>query len=269
MSAVLEHRVDRLEDALEAFTRSVGVEFNKAYNGQVRLQQEMLAFKDEMRVFKDEMGAFKDEMRVFKDGMGAFKDEMRVFKDEMGSFKDEMGAFKDEMKDFKDEMLDFKNESLRYREEAERDRKSMNRQWGELANRLGTLVEDIVAPNLPRVARDLLGCPQPDLFGVRLRRRFNGDSREYDALLVCPGFVLINQTKSRLISANVDELLRVLSEFPDVFPEFADRRLIGVLASLYPDQSIVTYATSTGVLVMGMGDETMDVLNPSALDSGD
>jgi hypothetical protein len=42
MSAVLEHRVDRLEDALEACTRSVGVEFNKAYNGEIPLQQEML-----------------------------------------------------------------------------------------------------------------------------------------------------------------------------------------------------------------------------------
>ena len=240
MSAVLEHRVDRLEEALEAFTRSVGVEFNKAYNGQVRLQQEMLAFKEEMRVFKDEMQDFKDEMQDFKD----------------------------EMKDFKDEMKDFKDESLHYREEAERDRKSMNRQWGELANRLGTLVEDIVAPNLPRVARDLLGCPQPDLFGVRMRRRFNGESREYDALLVCPKFVLINQTKSRLISASVDDLLRVLAEFPQVFPEYADRRFVGVLASLYPDPSIITYATSNGVLVMGMGDETMEVLNPSALGAG-
>jgi hypothetical protein len=269
MSAVLEHRVDRLEDALEAFTRSVGVEFNKAYNGQVRLQQEMLAFKEEMRVFREEMGVFKDEMGVFKDEMGVFKDEMGAFKDEMSAFKDEMKEFKDEMKDFKDEMLDFKNESLRYREEAERDRKSMNRQWGELANRLGTLVEDIVAPNLPRVAKDLFGCGLPDLFGVRLRRRFNGDTREYDALLVCAEFVLINQTKSRLISASVDDILRVLDEFPKVFPEYADRRLVGVLASLYPDQSIVTYATSRGVLVMGMGDETMDVLNPSALGSRD
>jgi hypothetical protein len=35
MSAVLEHRVDRLGDPLDAFTRSVGVELNKAYNGQV------------------------------------------------------------------------------------------------------------------------------------------------------------------------------------------------------------------------------------------
>ena len=92
-------------------------------------------------------------------------------------------------------------------------------------------------------------------------------SREVSASF-CPQFVLINQTKSRLISASVDDLLRVLAEFPQVFPEYADRRLVGVLASLYPDPSITTYATSKGVLVMGMGDETMDVLNPSALDAG-
>jgi hypothetical protein len=181
----------------------------------------------------------------------------------------EMLAFKDEMRIFKDDRLDFKNESLRNREEAEGDRKSMYRSWGDLANRLGTLVEGIRAPNLRGFARDLLGCPQPDLFGVRLRRRFNGDSREYDALLVCPAFNLINQTKRCLISANVNKLLRVWLGFPQVFPEYADGRLIGAPASLYPDQSIVNYATPNEVLVMGMGDETMDVLNPSALDAGD
>lgn len=40
-------------------------------------------------------------------------------------------------------------------------------------------------------------------------------------------------------------------------------------AGLYPDQSIITYATSKGVLVMGMGEETVDVINPSALSAGD
>ena len=67
--------------------------------------------------------------------------EMRLFRDEMLAFKDEMRAFKDEMKVFKDEcqhskeMRTFKNE--------------MNRRWGELANKMGTLVEDIVYPGLP------------------------------------------------------------------------------------------------------------------------
>lgn len=53
----------------------------------------------------------------------------------------EMKEFKDEMKDFKDEMIIFKNES-------QTDRKNMNKQWGDLANKLGTIVEDIVAPQL-------------------------------------------------------------------------------------------------------------------------
>ena len=58
--------------------------------------------------------------------------EMLAFKDEMKGFKDEMLVFKDEMKDFKDEMRE--------------DRREMNKQWGNLANKMGTLVEDIIAP---------------------------------------------------------------------------------------------------------------------------
>ena len=31
------------------------------------------------------------------------------------------------------------------------------KQWGEIANRLGSFVEDIVAPNIPRIGKELLG----------------------------------------------------------------------------------------------------------------
>jgi hypothetical protein len=85
-----------------------------------------------------------------------------------------------------DEMREFKEESTR-------ERQRMNRQWGDLANRLGTLVEDIVAPNLPRVASELFSCTVPDLFAVRVVRRFGGETREDDALVVCPDVVLINE----------------------------------------------------------------------------
>ena len=156
-------------------------------------------------------------------------------------------------------------EMLAFKDENRRERQRMNKQWGDLANRLGTLVEDIVAPNLPRVAAELFSCPVADLFGVRVVRRFGGETREYDALLVCPEVVLVNETKSRLTDAHVEGILERLAEIPDVFPEYADRRAVGVLASLYPDASVVRRATRRGVLVMGMGDETMHVLNPEAL----
>jgi len=163
----------------------------------------------------------------------------------------------DEMREFKDEMRAFKDESRR-------ERQQMNKQWGDLANRLGTLVEDIVAPNLPRIAVELFSCDQPDLFAVRVVRWLQGETREYDAIVVCPEVVLVNETKSRLLESHVGALLEKLADLPRLFPEYADRRAVGILASLYPEPSVIRRATRKGVLVMGMGDETMEVLNPEA-----
>jgi hypothetical protein len=176
--------------------------------------------------------------------MHEFKDEMRVFKDEMRVFKDEMTAFKDE---------------------AERDRKRMNKQWGELANKMGTLVEDIVAPNLPRVAEELLGCERPDLFSLRVVRHRGGETREYDAMVVCTEALLVNETKSKLLASHVEPFLAKLAELPQIFPEYAKRRVVGVLASLAVDDGVVALATRHGIAVMAMGDETMEVLNPDAV----
>ena len=51
MAAVIE-RVDRLEEALQTFVTSVGIEFNKLYNSQMRTEAEMRAFKDEIAAFR-------------------------------------------------------------------------------------------------------------------------------------------------------------------------------------------------------------------------
>ena len=68
--------------------------------------------------------------------------EFKSFQGEMKDFKDEMKDFKDEMKDFKSEMNEFKTE--------------MNKRWGDLANNMGTVIEDIVVPNIPRLLKNSL-----------------------------------------------------------------------------------------------------------------
>jgi hypothetical protein len=191
-------------------------------------------------------------------------DELREYMKELSyqAMRTEMALSRlsEEMREFKDEMREFKDETVR-------DRQRMNKQWGDLANRLGTLVEDIVAPSLPRVAAEHFGCEAPELFAVRVVRRRGGETREYDAMVVCPDLVLVNETKSRLQESHVEDLLAKLGELPRFCPEYADRRLVGVLASLYPDAGVVNRATRRGVLVMGMGDEAMQVLNPEAVQS--
>jgi len=61
MTAVFE-RVDSLEQTVQDFVRSVGVEFRKLYNSQQQTEAELRLFKDEMGVFKDETRREQREM---------------------------------------------------------------------------------------------------------------------------------------------------------------------------------------------------------------
>ncbi len=86
-----------------------------------------------------------------------------------------------------------------FREEAEKDRKKMNKKWGEMARKMGTMVEDLVAPSLPRIIKEEYGLDM-DFMGVRIKKRINGRIKEYDAIAVAGDYVYMNSTKSTLES---------------------------------------------------------------------
>jgi len=222
----VEERVDRLEEAIDRFVANVGVEFNKLYNSQMRTEAELREFKEEMRLYREDTQAFKDEMRTFKD--------------EMGSFKDEMGGFKDEMHE---------------------DRREMNRKWGDLANKLGSMVEDLVYPSLPRVIQEMVG-QEPDRVAIRVKQRGpDGRRKEFDAYAVTEGLVFLNSTKASLRSADVDAFITEIATFREYFPEYRDLPLMGILATLAVEESVLSHAEKQGFLVLAVGDEIMEVKN--------
>jgi len=183
--------------------------------------------------------------------MRGFKDEMRGFKDEMREFKDEMREFKDEMKEFKDEMRE--------------DRRNMNKKWGEIVNKMGTLVEDIVAPNIPRIAREYFKCEDMEFFGLRVTKRNSKDkskSREFDIIAVCGDTVIINETKSSPRVDYINEFLEILKEVCEYFPEYESKKIIPIFSSLYIPENVVTYLTKVKIYAMAMKDDVMDLLNP-------
>ena len=182
--------------------------------------------------------------------------EMRAFKDEMSAFKDEMRAFKDEMRAFKDE--------------SRASRIEMNKRWGELSAKLGLLVENIVAPSVPRILGEVFACPEEtiEFLGLRLRRKhpsLPGRNREFDAVAAGCGYVLIVESKVQLDARAVAEFAERLPEAREFFPEFADKgyRFAGAVASLYVDPSVVAFAEKLGLVVLGTGDDLMAVLNSS------
>ena len=254
----VESRVSDLEAALMKLVYA-------QFNTEMALQQ----FVKKTEAFQDEMKAFKDEM---KDERGAFKDEMKGFKDEM---KDERRAFEDEAKDerkaSKDERKAFKDEMKRFRDETQSIHKEMNKRWGELANKMGTVVEDIVAPNVRRIAQEYFGCPDLEFFAVRIDKRHPADPsrrREFDVVAAGGDLVFLNETKSTVRSSYVADYIDFIKndEFFAYFPEYKGKRLIPLFASLSVPEDKVALLSKAHIYVMAMTDTTMDLVNFQLVD---
>jgi len=162
--------------------------------------------------------------------------------------------FSFEMREFKDEMRQFKTES--------------NKRWGELANKMGTMAEDLVAPSIERILRQSVGCAKEDVeaVAVRVQRRHptTHQRREFDVVAACREYVLVNETKSTLTSEAITQFVTdCLPSVRDYFPEYANKRVIGAIASLYVDRSLVRHGERLGVIVLGFDEEVMAVLNSS------
>jgi len=221
----------------------------------------MRDFKDEMKVFKDEMLDFKDEMKMFKDEMLDFKDEMRDFKDEMKVFKDEMLDFKDEMKMFKDEMLDFKDEMRDFKDEMKVFKDEINKKWSDMAIKMGTEAEDIVAPGIPYAIRRYFGLEVEDLMVRRRKKLPDGRVREYDVIAVAGGYVFVVEVKTKFKSHHIEEVLSLVEDFFDFFPEFEERSLMGMIASFYLSEDLINLASKNRLLAVRMGGEYLEILN--------
>jgi len=168
------------------------------------------------------------------------------------------------LKKLSDEMQEFKDEMREFKEESRADRKQMNKQWGELAHKMGTIVEDIVAPNIPRIAREYFGFGEIEDFMVRRQVRNKKDRakrREFDVIAVGENQVIINETKSTPRIDYIDQFIELLPQIEDYFPEYAGKKIIPIFASLYIGEDVVNYLTRNRIYAMGMGEETMELIN--------
>jgi hypothetical protein len=154
---------------------------------------------------------------------------------------------------------------------AEEDRKYWNKRWGELSDKMGSFVEDIVAPNIPTVAKELFGCEEVDDLMVRRFVRNKKDPskrREFDVIAVCGDKLLLNETKSTVRIDYINAFVDMLPEFCDYFPEYTDKTIVPVFSSLNLSQDIVNYLSKHKIYALAMGDENMQLLNRAAVEKG-
>ncbi len=159
------------------------------------------------------------------------------------------------------EMREFKNE-MRL------DRKEMNRKWGDFANKWGTIVEDLVYPNIKNIAEKYFGCKKEECEDFILRRMKKGKGRkqkEFDIIAVYPDKVIVNETKASAKQDYAEQFVNLIKDkalIYDYFPEFKGKEIIPVFASLEIPENILKYLTKHKIYGMAMKDDTMDILNP-------
>ena len=162
--------------------------------------------------------------------------------------------------------------AAREREAAARERREMNKRWGELANKMGTVVEDIVAPSVRRQAREVFDCGELRQFWTRMSASRSDDpsrTREFDALYVGTRAVLLNETKSSPRASDARRFAAFLEsgELACYFPQYRKLPIVAAFSSLSIPDDLVTYLTRRGIYAIAMGDEAMQVLNLDAVRS--
>ena len=153
-----------------------------------------------------------------------------------------------------------------FKDETRQEHRNLNKQLGEIANKQGRMTEDLVAPSICRILQEVLDCPPNLGCGLLVRaRRINPNNRsmtkEFDVIADCGDYVLVNETKSNLSPTDIDKLMYTIKDVREYFPEYTDRKIIGSLATLYADKSLVKFASRKGIMILAVGNELMDVMN--------
>ena len=177
--------------------------------------------------------------------------KIKQLSEEMKAFKDEMKTFKDEMKVFKDEMRE--------------SRRAMDKKWGELARKMGTLIEDIFIPSLDLAIEKYFGVDVEDLMPRRKIRK-KDETLEVDILAYAGEKAFVVEVKA---SPNrleyVYDFIEKLQELPEFIPQIKDYRVIPIYAALDMEKGTINLLTKNNIYAMIVRGDILEIVNFGAV----
>jgi hypothetical protein len=261
---VVEERVDRLEAIFGQFMAQTGAALLRIDRSIERMDRAIERMERTVAEMRAEAARDRENMNNIITDMKA---EAARDRGNMNNIITDMKAEAARDRENTNRMLaEIQAEGERDRRQSQRERRELARQLGDISNRMGTIVEDIIAPSLRRLAVEELGCGAERSFVVRQSKTRTDDpgrSREFDALFVGEEAVLLNETKATARPEYARDFVDFLrnGEFFLYFPEYKDRPVVPVFSSLYLPDDLVTYLTGQGIYAVAMGDGVMQVLN--------
>jgi hypothetical protein len=205
-----------------------------------------------------EIASKASEVRIDK-YIAEMKEDTRQMKEDTRQMKEDTRQMKEDTRRMKEDTLRMKEDTLRMKEDTRR----MKQAWGDLANKMGTVAEDVVAPNIPRLAIEEFGFGEVEDLMVRVcraSRRGEKRRREWDVICSGPEKVIVVEVKSTPSIDKIREVPDRLAEFLDFFPEYEGRELIGIFASWSIRPELVPAISEAGIYGIAMGEDTMEIV---------
>jgi uncharacterized FlaG/YvyC family protein len=247
----IAERVDRLESVFASF-----MERTEDALADIRASTaEIRASTAEIRASNLRTDAILLEMQRQAD-----RDRQQADRDRQQADRDRQQADRDRQQADRD-----RQQADRDRQQAEKDRKDFNKRLAELSDSMGTLVEDMVAPNARRIASEIFPGDPVMRLAQRLRQVHPADPGrmiEIDLLAAGRQHLMVVEAKRRLNPEKIREFLEWIVSVPEFLPEYAGHKLVPVVASVTIEPSVITFLNRAKVYGVAMGDETMELVNP-------
>lgn len=249
----MEERVNYLDNIMAELARAQ-VQSEIAFKASgVRMDALIAKMEADTAKMKEDTARMKEDTARMKESNSRLDEAMLRMEESTARMKEDTARMNEEANARMEES----------RRQMREDTRRMQKAWGDLANKMGTVAEDVVAPNIPRLALEAFGFSEVEDLMVRVRRvsrRGEKRRREWDVVCSGPGKVIVVDVKSTPTLEKIAEVQPRLAEFFDFFPEYEDCQLIGIFASWAIDPQLLPAISEAGLYGIAMGEETMDIV---------
>ncbi len=147
-------------------------------------------------------------------------------------------------------------------ERTDRQLKELGQQIGGLGNKFGGFTEGLALPSMTRILQQRFGV---ETVAPRVRSRQGADLLELDVLGYANGVInsaYVVEVKSRLRARDLEQTINTLERFPQFFPEHADKRLYGIIATVDMPERERQQVLEAGLYLAVIEDELFELQTP-------
>jgi len=144
----------------------------------------------------------------------------------------------------------------------ETDRKidKLARLYGEVSENSRDVAEEFFRKGLEN-RQALFGIPYDQV--ARLEKKIRKLQGEYDIVLYNGDYMIVIEVKYKLHPDDVEDFIhRKLPAFKPLFPEYADKKILGGVAAMAVPGHSYELAEKNGLLVLTQSGESISVMNP-------